>query len=125
MRRLDPFVPRDDAGHFVNWSDTVRSKPEAWREPASEDELCDVVRTAARAGKRVPVVVAGHAWSPIAAPREIAVTLDALQGIVAIDHERSLATIRAGTRLARLNEELALLGLAMPILGSVAHQSIA
>lgn len=118
-------IPRDDAGRFINYARTVTSSPSAWREPRSEAELAEVVRDAAREGRRVRVVGAGHSWSAIAAPEEVAVSLDAAQGVVSVDRARGLATVRAGTRLARLNAALADAGLALPIVGSVAAQSIA
>jgi FAD/FMN-containing dehydrogenase len=127
MRSLDLRTPRDAAGFFTNWSETVRSQPRRWCEPTNETELALVVRTAARRGERVRVVGAGHSWSPIAAPApdETAVSLDRMQGVIALDRGRSLATVQAGARIAQLSEELAREGLALPILGSIAHQSIA
>jgi FAD/FMN-containing dehydrogenase len=125
MRSLDLRTPRDAAGFFANWSETVRSQPLRWCEPTKEEDLAHIVRAAARRGERVRVVGAGHSWSPIAAPHEIAVSLDRMQGGITIDRARSVATVPAGTRIARLNEELARAGLALSILGSIAHQSIA
>ena len=125
MRSLALRVPRDARGFFANWAGTVTSRPLGWREPASEDELVETVRAATRAGQRVRVVGGGHSWSAIAAPDEIALSLDRMQGVIAIDRERSLATVWAGTRIARLNADLERVGLALPIVGSVAHQAIA
>jgi L-gulono-1,4-lactone dehydrogenase len=125
MRSLTLRAPRDSRGRFVNWSNTVTSTPLAWRLPASEDEVVEIVRAAAREGRKVRVVGAGHSWSEIAAPHEIALSLDRMQGVVEIDDARSIATVRAGTRLERLNAELARVGRALPIVGSIAHQSLA
>lgn len=127
MRSLDLRTPRDAAGFFTNWSETVRSQPRRWCEPTNETDLAHVVQAAARRGERVRVVGAGHSWSPIAAPApdESAVTLDRMQGVITLDRGRSVATVKAGTRIARLNEELERDGLALPIVGSIAHQSIA
>jgi FAD/FMN-containing dehydrogenase len=123
MRRLAP--PRDRRGRFVNWAGTVTSTPAAWHEPAREDEVASIVRDAARAGKRVRVVGAGHSWSAIAAPDDDqhAVTLDRLAGIRRADD--GTVTIGAGTRLRDLNAALAARGLALPIVGSIAHQAMA
>ena len=109
---------------FVNWARTVTSTPAEWHEPESEDAASEAVRRAARMGRRVRVVGSGHSWSAIAAPHDVAMSLDRLSGVIAIDRARSLATVRGGTRLFRLNEELAAAGLALPILGSIAQQSI-
>src|SRR5579862_1807321 len=122
MRSLELRTPRDAAGFFTNWSETVRSQPRRWCEPTNETEIVDVVRAAARRGERVRVVGAGHSWSPIAAPApdETAVSLDRMQGVITIDRERSVASVRAGTRVARVSAELAREGLALPIVGSIA-----
>lgn len=125
MRSLDLRVPRDARGDFVNWAENVRSSPRAWRAPSSEEGVTAVVREAARRGGRVHVVGSGHSWSPIAAPEDVALTLDALSGIVSIDASRGRAVVRAGTRLRTLVEALDARGLALPIVGSIAHQSIA
>ena len=110
---------------FVNWSGTVKARPSAWHAPGSEDEIAALVRDAAREKKRVRVVGAGHSWSPIAAPDDIAVTLDRWSGLIDVDESAGTANFRAGTRLREINALLASRGLAMPILGSIAEQSIA
>ncbi len=118
-------APRDGSGRFVNWARTVTTRPTAWREPASEAEVAEVVAAAAAAGGRVRVVGAGHSWSAIAAPEDIALTLDGLAGITSVDRERMQVTVAAGTRLRDLNAALDQRGLALPIVGSIAQQSVA
>ena len=66
------------ARRFVNWARNVTSRPAVWRTPAHEAELCEIVRGAG--GLSVRVVGAGHSWSAIAAPEQIAVTIDQLTG---------------------------------------------
>ncbi len=122
-RRLAP--PRDREGRFVNWAGTVVTRPSAWHEPRSSDEIVELVQAAARAGHKLRVVGAGHSWSAIAAPEQLAVSLDRHAGIVAVHEGRRVVTVRGGTRLRDLNARLAELGLALPIVGSVAQQSVA
>ena len=95
------------------------STPAAWFAPASEDEIVAIVRR----GQRVRVLGGGHSWSAIARPEQIAVTLDNYEGIVG--REPGRVTVRGGTRLRALNMALAAAGHALPILGSIAEQSIA
>lgn len=125
LRRTVLGVPRDRWGRFVNWASGVSSCPLSWHEPATEDEVETLVRGAVKQGKRVRVVGAGHSWSAIAAPDEWAVSIDRCQGIVAVDSQRGWVTVRAGTRLCHLNQALAQIGLSLPIVGSIAHQSVA
>lgn len=109
------------ARRFVNWAKNVTSRPAVWHAPAHEAELCEIVRGAG--GRSVRVVGATHSWSAIAAPEQIAVTLDQLTGVVRCDDAR--VTVRAGTRLRDLNVALAAEGRALPIMGSIAAQTIA
>ncbi len=110
---------------FVNWAGTVISSPKWWHTPDSEEALSDIVRRTAQRGGRVKVIGAGHSWSPIAAPHDVALSLDKLSGILSHDPVRSEVTVRAGTRLKDLNAALAQRGLALPIVGSIAEQAIA
>lgn len=108
---------------WVNWAGNVRTTPSAWHAPGSEREIIELVRGAR--GRRLRVYGAGHSWSAIAAPEQVAITLDRHAGLVGLDRERNLATVRAGTRLYALNAALAARGVALPIVGSIAQQSIA
>lgn len=106
---------------FVNWGKTVTSHPSQWLAPASEADVIAAVRGAA--GKRLRVVGGGHSWSAIAAPEQIGLTLDRFAGVIARDD--TTVTVRAGTRLRDLNAALAADGYALPIVGSIAEQSLA
>jgi L-gulonolactone oxidase len=105
----------------VNWAKNVTSRPAVWQAPADEAQLSELVRGAR--GRTVRVVGAAHSWSAIAAPEQIAVTIEPLAGVVRCDDAR--VTVRAGTRLRDLNEALASKGRALPIMGSVSAQTIA
>ncbi|MBP6633350.1 MAG: FAD-binding protein [Kofleriaceae bacterium] len=111
------------ARRFVNWAGTVRSRPREWAAPALEAEVAE--RVAASPGRRIRVVGAGHSWSALAAPDDLALCLDQLAGLVTVDVAAGLATVRAGTRLRDLSAALAARGLALPIVGSVAAQAVA
>lgn len=87
--------------------------------------MAALVKAAADAGRRVKVVGAGHSWSAIAMTDGELVSLDDMQDLLAVDRERMTVTVQAGMRLWRLNDALAEQGLALPILGSVAAQSVA
>jgi FAD/FMN-containing dehydrogenase len=109
----------------LNWARTETSRPRSWVLPTSEDQVADVVRRAAETGATVRVVGAGHSWSRIAAPDDIAMSLDALAEAVQVAPTRDTVTVPGGTRLQDLSAALLQHGLALPILGSISSQSIA
>lgn len=108
-----------------NWSRSVAARPEAFAAPRDEGELRQVIAVAAEAGHRVRPVGAGHSFTPCAETSGIMVSLDAMSGLVRIDRERRLATVRAGTRLRVLFRLLDAEGLALENQGDIDRQSIA
>src|SRR5262249_22172101 len=114
------MAPRLARRHWVNWSRGVSARPREWHEPASEDEIAALVRGAR--GRRLRVAGAGPSWSATAAPEDIALSLARWTGVVALAPGQ--VTARAGTRLADLDRSLAAAGLALPIVGSIAEQTL-
>ena len=107
----------------MNYAKTVRTSPSGWESLSTEEEVSKSVAAAAAAGRRIRVVGAGHSWSAIAAPEDLAVTLDGLTGIVA--RGEGWVRVRAGTRLRDLYRALAAEGQALPIVASIAQQTVA
>jgi FAD/FMN-containing dehydrogenase len=130
-RRDRDTLPRDRSGAFVNWAATVHSRPVRWELPGSEADISNLISRAVDTGERITMVGAGHSWSSVAAPERLALSLDRFVGIAAYDdHDPAsglprTVTVRAGTRVGALHDELAARGLALPILGSVVTQSVA
>jgi FAD/FMN-containing dehydrogenase len=106
---------------FVNYSRVVRTAPVRWHAPTSEAEVVAAVRQATR----LKVVGAGHSFGAIAAPEQHAMTLDRYVGLLHLDRERRLATVRAGTRLRDLSKALLKHGWSLPIVGSIQAQAVA
>lgn len=110
---------------FQNWSGLHRSTPRRWISPSSEAELAEQLSRASREGRRVRAVGSGHSWSDVALPEDIALDLRKHAGVVSIDEQEPSIVVRAGTRLEEITRALDARGLAMPILGSIAKQTIA
>ena len=91
--------------------------------PESEDEIKSIVQDAYQNNRKIRVVADGHSWSHIAQTQDIMVSLTNYRGIVSVDEQT--VTVRAGTPLEEISQELDKLGLGMINLGSVAGQSIA
>ena len=110
---------------WKNWSGYVESPRTPVLTPDSGAALAAVLADAARGGKPVRMVGAGHSFSPLVASDGVIVSLDKLQGIVDVDTATRIARVHAGTRLFALGGALAQRGLAMENLGDINVQSIA
>jgi FAD-linked oxidoreductase len=108
---------------FSNWGGTVCFDPAHIALPTSEEELSTIIRKAASEGRTVRPVGAAHSWPPLVETKDVLVSLDRMQGLIAVDGMR--ATVWAGTRLKMLGELLHANGLAMENLGDIDVQSIA
>lgn len=110
---------------FRNWSGVHVCNPTAICEPRDEAEVAELIAGAAARGERVKVVGAGHSWSDAMCTDGLLLRLDRMQRVLEIDHDAKRVTVEAGIRLHQLNRELWAQGLALPVLGSVAEQSVA
>ena len=98
---------------------SVRFDPDKLRRPSTIEEIRSVVKEARESRKRIRVVGAGHSWSPIAYSEDIQISLDLFSGVVSVDEDHLLATVKGGTTIDELNRALASRGLAVPYLPSV------
>ncbi|REK10006.1 MAG: FAD-binding protein [Planctomycetota bacterium] len=110
---------------WTNWSGSVECRPAQQLEPASEEEVADAVRSAARENRTVRVWGSGHSFVPLCASDDVLVSLDRVAGIESVDAEQGEATILAGSKLHDLGEPLARHGLALENQGDVDVQSLA
>ena len=110
---------------WSNWAATESARLARVATPRSEEDVVHEVGKAVTRGLRVKAIGAGHSFTGAAVTDGVQLRLDALTGVTTVDATRGEATVRAGTRLHVLNEELAQLGFALPNLGDVDRQSIA
>lgn len=110
-----------------NWARTERSNPQRFDTPESTDELAAVVARSAEQGRHVKAVGAGHSFTGAAVTDGTLLSLDRMTGIETVlpTATGALVSVRAGTRLHDLSEQLWALGLALPNLGDVDVQSVA
>jgi FAD-linked oxidoreductase len=99
-------------------------RPQLVERPSSAGAVQRSVQAAAHRGMRVKAVGAGHSFTGIAVAPGVLLDLADLQGVVAVDRERSRVTLLAGTRLHQIPKLLAPYGLAMQNLGDIDRQSI-
>ena len=113
-------------GTWRNWAGTASAVPARRARPR---DVADLARLVAQAGDlRVRAVGGGHSFTPAAVTDGLMLDLDAMAGVHDVVPQAdgtTHVTLAAGTRLARVNSELAARGLAMRNLGDIDHQSLA
>ncbi|MEL6260393.1 MAG: FAD-binding protein [Cyanobacteria bacterium J06626_6] len=96
--------------------------PAAIAQPATEADLIQIVRYAAQQQLRVRATGAMHSAVPLPATEGLCVALDRYQNVLQVTG--NLVTVQSGIRLHILNDYLAQKGLALPILGTIALQTV-
>ncbi|KAI0130206.1 D-arabinono-1,4-lactone oxidase [Xylariales sp. AK1849] len=119
-----PFRIRTNHVHET-WAKTFSSIPELYLQPESLEEIEHLVNVARQCRRRITTVGCGHSPSSITCTSSWLVNLDKYNKILSSDKDSGVVTMQSGIRLWQLSEELDKLGLAMPNLGSINHQSIA
>lgn len=110
---------------FRTWSGHHTATPARWATPGSEAEIAALFREAARAGRRVRPIGSGHSWSDVALPDDVCVDLRRMRAVLGVDAARRTIRVQAGARLEEITAALDAVGMALPILGSIAKQTIA
>ncbi len=110
---------------WKNWAHTFDSVPEKLLYPSSIDEVCEIVIEAAKLGKKIRVVGAGHSFTSLVKTDNWLVSLDQLSGVEKVDEQAGTATVLGGTRLFKIGEALGNIGYAQENLGDINVQSIA
>jgi len=108
-----------------NWSGYLKWEPSQICYPSTESEIVEIIWNANEENKKVRIIGSGHSFTPLCRTDQFLISLDKYQGLISIDKEKMLATVKAGTKLNYMNELLAKNGLALPNLGDIDVQSIA
>lgn len=111
--------------NWENWARTLESNPSGLFRPRSEDDVIEIVKRAAKEGKRVRAAGSGHSWSPLVPTDGYIIVSEHLTAPVAphsmIDATGDDVVVRVGPgltqgRLQRITEPA---GLAFSTLGVV------
>jgi len=109
---------------WSNWAGNQHCAPEIIAHPAGTEELAEVVKAAAAAGRPVKVVGTGHSFTDAACTSGTLVQLDRHRRLLDVDRETAEVTVQAGMTLEDLNRTLAVYGLALPNLGDIEYQTV-
>lgn len=120
--QVPPVLGPAASATWQNWSGIERCTPTATWSPSSVQELADGLRRQSSGVLRC--VGAGHSFTGLVPTSGTLLSLDRLSGLVRHDVARQQVTVRAGTRLAVLNRELAALGLALHNLPDINVQTL-
>jgi len=112
-------------GQWSNWSGSVQSMPRQIVKPVSIEELAHLMKMYGRDERHVRVVGAGHSFTPLVQTDDILMSLENLQGVTEVNTEQNTVTVRGGTWLKRLGDDLFKRGLAQENLVDINVQSIA
>lgn len=108
-----------------NWSGNQRWNPKQLLQPSTTDEIISIVKNAIDCNSKIRVYGSKHSFTEVNNTDDICVNLDNFQGIIEVDTDKSLVTVKAGTKLFLLNKLLAEQNLALENMGDVDVQSIA
>lgn len=107
-----------------NWGRNQRCEPAAVTEPESELEVVEAVLAARTAGQTVKAVGSGHSFTDTACTTGRMLRLGRLDRVVRSDRDASTITVEAGIPLWKLNQQLAMRGVALTNLGDIDRQTI-
>jgi L-gulono-1,4-lactone dehydrogenase len=108
-----------------NWGGNQRCDPVVIDEPASVDDVVELLRAARDTNQPVKAVGAGHSFTDAACTDGRLVRLNRLDRVIGHDPDRHTITVEAGMRLFDLNRELDQRGLALANLGDIDRQTVA
>lgn len=112
-------------GTWRNWGRNQVCRPKEIACPADTDGVANLIRRAARDGRRVRPIGSGHSFTPAALADDIQVRFDRLGRVISADPHSGLVRVGAGIPLHRLNTELEARGLSMTNLGDIDRQTLA
>lgn len=119
------MMKTEQSRKWKNWSHTFENHPDKIFYPASIDDVCLLVKEAAKQKKTIRVVGAGHSFTKLVKTDAWLVSLDLLSGIEQLNKENGTVTVLGGTRLFQIGEELGKAGYSQENHGDINVQSIA
>lgn len=106
---------------LLNWAGNYTYRAARLHAPSSVEEVRGVVRGA----ERVKVLGSRHSFNGVADTEGDLISLEQLDGVLALDSERRTVTVAGGVRYGELTRFLHARGWALPNLASLPHISVA
>nr|VFK47420.1 MAG: L-gulonolactone oxidase [Candidatus Kentron sp. TC] len=109
---------------FYNWSGQFHCTPRRLHKPRSEAEMADIMRDISRRNTNARIFGSSLSPSDIAMSDDELVLLDEFDRVLEIDGDGHRVVVEPGITLENLSHALTRHGLALPVLGSVAGQTV-
>lgn len=109
-----------DGVTWKNWNRTWSAHPRRFISPDSEAEICELIKNASA----VRVVGSGHSFNAGPLSNDLMISLRQYNRVISVNRDRLVVRVQAGIRLRDFQEQLRLLGFALPAAGSTDEQSL-
>jgi L-gulono-1,4-lactone dehydrogenase len=107
-----------------NWDGTAQCRPQRIVRPRDEAQIAELLHAAVSGGGALRCVGTGHSFNRLATTDGTLLDITSFRGVESIDDTEQSVTVRGGTTVRELNRELAVRGLALSNIGTLADQSI-
>ncbi len=114
-----------DGERWNNWSGNETSYPNEYVLPKTIEDIQKTVKKAISFKQTIRVTGAGHSFSPVAKPEQIAMSLHEMRGLISINIEKEEATFYAGTYLHEIGPILEAHHFALSNMGDIQEQTLA
>jgi len=95
---------------WTNWGGTFSCSPTRIESPSTEEEVANIVRTAADRGEHVKVIGSGHSFTDIGCTDGCLIKLDNYNKVLDVDRDGQTITAQAGITILELSDALAISG---------------
>lgn len=110
---------------LTNWDETRTWAPAKIHDPATDEEVADIVKRAVEQGRRVKAIGGALSWSDCAVSEDEVVRMDKMATVLDHNADDKWIKVQGGARLSTVNDALAAAGLAFDNFGSIVMQSAA
>lgn len=117
--------PLSSPFRFRNWSRQHDCRPSRVFRPHATTEIVEIVTRLAGEKRRARVVGSLHSPNDIAMSEDTVIVLPRAEDAISVDAAESEVTVPGGVSLHAVNTALARAGFALPVLGSIADQTVA
>lgn len=108
-----------------NWAGNLNFEPKNILAPKSTQDAQLLIQDCIQKQKKIRMGGSAHSWTDLIKTDEQYIHLDSMQGVLHVDNNESLITVKAGTKLFLFGEEAFKYHLALPNQGDINQQSVA